>query len=89
MSDTNNPFSFDKNGQVYKAARYRDTFTIKEFAQFLADADASLMPDNWAGSEIYDSVIGPWELVLFDAVEGMRETEEQRLQELLSEEIPF
>lgn len=44
MSDsdetTYNPYSFDKNGDAYQAAKFRETLTIKEFAEFLADCDS-------------------------------------------------
>ena len=90
MSDNENPFSFDKDGDAYKAAQFRDNFTIREFAEFLADCDPAkvLNSDSW-GNVYYDNSeyqerVEPWVRLLIDLV---REQQVQVRDE--SDDIPF
>lgn len=89
MSDNENPFSFDKDGDAYKAAQFRDNFTIREFAEFLADCDPTkaLNTDSWGNvydSSEYQEKVEPWVRLLVDLV---RERQIQVPDE--SDEIPF
>lgn len=73
MSDsdetTYNPYSFDKNGDAYQAAKFRETLTIKEFAEFLADCDSGQIEhfdnEGWA---FYETKVGPWLKLLIESI---------------------
>ena len=73
MSDsdetTYNPYSFDKNGDAYQAAKFRETLTIKEFAEFLADCDSRQIGEyDTEGWVFYRKKVDPWVKVLSEAV---------------------
>ena len=93
MSGNENPFSFDKNGAAYQAARFRENFTIREFAEFLADCDPAkaLNSDSW-GNVYYDDPqylekVNPWIALFVDLVHEQQIRQTDNENEL--SDIPF
>lgn len=63
------PYPFDKNGDAYQAAKFRETMTIKEFAEFLANCDSRQIGEYDAeGWAFYRTKVDPWVKVLSEVV---------------------
>lgn len=74
---------FDKNGCHWKSLKYREKFSIREFAEYLADCDKGNIPrfddESW---DEYNRNVNPWIQVLIDGL---------RVEEIPTEDddIPF
>ena len=67
--DEYSPYPFDKNGDAYQAAKFRETMTIKEFAEFLANCDGSHIETfDEEGWTFYHKKVDPWIKVLLESV---------------------
>ena len=66
----NKPFTFDRDGNAWKAAQHRNTFSIREFAEVLADCDGSQISsyDDQACEE-YAQRVQPYVDLLIDFLE--------------------
>lgn len=71
MEENKIDFSFDKDGATYQAAKFRENFTIREFAGLLGNCDETKSHlDINAFCLYHEKYVAPWIKVLLDCVEG-------------------
>lgn len=75
-------YALDKNGDAWKAFKYREKASIREFAEILGDFDKNKYSEGYyPDQEAYRQKVDPWIKVLTDGV---------RVEEVPSDdEIPF
>lgn len=61
----NDPYAFDKDGNAWKAFKYRERLSIQEFAEILGNCDNDNCCSDW---EEYSRRVNPWIKVLSEAV---------------------